>query len=1298
MAYLENNSTNKLLLANQEFLGTTVQIPADYVAAQVSFNVAGSSGRLEFLHSFNGVNFQTYGDIFEFEPGEHARQVSLKAQFFRIKYINGSSNQTNFNLHTRIGKGGAFDDMNVNIDYRYDSISVVAGGTGLNTRLLTIDDQITIPSLDACVTGNSVNVNITGGSLVIGSDTNIFASNGDILTATSGGLDVHVDNFSDIPKLSSITDSVSIPALTSAKDSITAVISGTVPVSGSVSITNQITGFSTSALQTTGNNLLTDIKNKTINKTTDSIDISGQSIVVNTIEGYATSDLQIDTNDRLDTLSSLTVAINNNVDKIVNRTGDIQSNIYYTEGASVWADSVPIPTVNPLVPSGWLYTNTNTGNAMNLFYFNGVNEIRRLEEVSGQYAVVSNLSTKTNDKMIFGIYTKSSSSFFTTRITHSNPSGIDMIAGGKYLLYWGEVESNLYPNLPRINFTDVVTTGPAVPTEEILSVSLNSDSGAPAGDIVISIEALGVVFNGESRTYNLLGSPTEYETLVSIRNNTDDIEYKTNLLSFFNESGINELMVYDESSESNLINIKSNTDGLTNLTFTGNDLNVNVSNTSFEVSNFPSVQGITGSVNILSLPSIEITNTSFEVSNFPSVQGITGSVNVLSLPSIEITNTSFEVSNFPSVQGITGSVNILSLPSIEITNTSFEVSNFPSVQGITGSVNILSLPSIEITNTSFEVSNFPASISNFALESGGNLASIKTQTDKLQFNGANLKTQIMNTSLVVETSTNALDVNIVGGSAADGKAYLYSGNGITPITQTTISAKSGIDTNIINASIDTVSFGKTSSGVSKEILVTSDGELITDSNMHSGIGVPLTSTSIGGVINNLDTASTLYSLNSGARTAITATGTSLNTNITNTNINTHIYGKTSGGGSGTWKEVLLTPQGELITESQTQDGSGNAITSTLNGAKQSLDVNVANTVAVSGTFYQATQPVSIASTVAVSDTTTQGKIDTTNSTLSTINGKVPSGLSVSSSRLLTNSQASAFNISTSSIDNLTSVQPSSTTGVKALHTVNYNQAYNEDSDLYVPISSKTIGSSYALLTHNIRETKEYTFGGIDNNPTAFRLIGGNASSSGLPLDLYNYGLANPRTYWASLSGGTPSTLLYIDYVNSSGNLVENEGGFTLVATDNTTNWTLLPSMIGTPIKFRTSTAIGDTVNTGYGLFISPVTNRNRSICHSSIANYGIGVFTIPNGYIGYITSLTAGYATAGSVIMVKWNVDGIRHVVYKINIETSLNIVVSSGFEGTLGGIFVAGESIAFTNNLGTSAKLVQASITLKPI
>jgi hypothetical protein len=66
--------------------------------------------------------------------------------------------------------------------------------------------------------------------------------------------------------------------------------------------------------------------------------------------------------------------------------------------------------------------------------------------------------------------------------------------------------------------------------------------------------------------------------------------------------------------------------------------------------------------------------------------------------------------------------------------------------------------------------------------------------------------------------------------------------------------------------------------------------------------------------------------------------------------------------------------------------------------------------------------------------------------------------------------------------------------------------------------------------------------------------------------------------------------------------------------------------------------------------------------------------------------------------MVKWDVNGIRQVVYKLNVETSLNIVVPAGYEGSLGGIFVAGESIAFTNNITTSNKLVQASITLRKI
>jgi len=149
MAYLENNSTETLLLANQEFLGATVQIPADFIAAQVSFNTAGSGGTLEFLHSYNGINFQNYGDIFILNAGEHSKQVSLKAQFFRIKYINGGANQTNFHLHTRIGKGGAFDDMNV----------ITSGGSG-GGGVVQIQDSNGNPLLG---TDSALNVNIVSG-------------------------------------------------------------------------------------------------------------------------------------------------------------------------------------------------------------------------------------------------------------------------------------------------------------------------------------------------------------------------------------------------------------------------------------------------------------------------------------------------------------------------------------------------------------------------------------------------------------------------------------------------------------------------------------------------------------------------------------------------------------------------------------------------------------------------------------------------------------------------------------------------------------------------------------------------------------------------------------------------------------------------------------------------------------------------------------------------------------------------------------------------------------------------------
>jgi hypothetical protein len=478
------------------------------------------------------------------------------------------------------------------------------------------------------------NINLNVGEIVVG---DISVQSDDV--GTHDRLDTLNSTLAN-KTLSKTTSSIDISGQTVA-------ISNTGFNCSNIASTPLITNYALETTLGTTNDKLdtlnTTLTNKHLDKTTDSVDISGQILVVNTIEGYATSALQTDTNDVLNELSVLTLKVNNNVEKIVDRSGDIQANIYYTEGAQVWADSVPIPTVNVLNPNGWLYTNTNAGNAMNLFYFNGANEIRRLEEVTGQYAVVSNLSTKINDKMIFGIYTKSSSSFFTTRITHSQPSGSYMVAGGRYLLFWGDAPTDLYPNLPRIDLTDVITTGPANNLEEVLAVSLNSDSGATAGDLSISIEVLGVLFNGESRSYNLLGSPTEYETLVNIKTNSDDIKYKTNLLEFYNESGLNELMTYDRASESNLIDIKTNSD---KLKYTGDDLKTVISNTGFNVNN-----QITGFATETTLNDIK-TNTNNLLSLSFSGPGATqlnayvadGNIAITSLPNVTIDNPSVNYS------------------------------------------------------------------------------------------------------------------------------------------------------------------------------------------------------------------------------------------------------------------------------------------------------------------------------------------------------------------------------------------------------------------------------------------------------------------------------------------------------------------------------------------------------------------------------------------------------------------------------------------------------------------------------
>jgi hypothetical protein len=131
--------------------------------------------------------------------------------------------------------------------------------------------------------------------------------------------------------------------------------------------------------------------------------------------------------------------------------------------------------------------------------------------------------------------------------------------------------------------------------------------------------------------------------------------------------------------------------------------------TSIQVSNLPTTQPVSGTVTVSNQP------TSIQVSNFPTTQAVSGTVAINNHP------TSIEVSNLPATQAVSGTVAVSNQP------TSIEVSNLPTTQPVSGSVTVSNLPTTQaISGTITANAGSNLNTSALALESGGNLAAIAT--------------------------------------------------------------------------------------------------------------------------------------------------------------------------------------------------------------------------------------------------------------------------------------------------------------------------------------------------------------------------------------------------------------------------------------------------------------------------------------------------------------------------------------------------------------------------------------------
>ena len=1114
--------------------------------------------------------------------------------------------------------------------------------------------------------------------------------------------------------------------------------------------------------------LNTTVINKTLNKNTSSIDVSGQTLNVNVIS---------------DSLVVEPVLYNLQVVGEDIYADSINGAIVdpYGRDGWFWTNSATTGASN-----AYWYSNTIVPqNQMTKAQIECVYIILALDRVKPNIVlpIIPMYSLPTGSGDISAGFAHSSWTYVIPATNILNAGEVVMLTIGDH-----SKVSRIRPELRRVHLELLRTNGDALPTEVIGLISLNTDSATkPLNSIQYLLQNAGFY-------YSVTNKVVEYEFNNGVQNainvnlteggininNTVTVSGNVNVGNFPISQAVTGTFwqatqpVSGSVSVSNLPATQpvSGSVSVSNLpavqTVNGSlDINnfpttqavsgtVNIGNLpitqpvsgSVSVSNFPASQAVTGtfwqatqpvsgtffqatqpvsgSVSVSNLPATQPVSGSVNVDNFPAVQAVSGtffqatqpvsgSVSVSNLPATQVVSGTVGVSNLPAVQAVSGtfwqatqpvsgSVSVSNLPTTQAVSGTVGISNFPasqavtgaffqSIQPVSGDINVLNLPTTQNVNGSVSISNFPATqavsgsvtvntISGFALESGGNLASIKTNTDKIKSDTTNtdaIQVQVKNSSIPVSGS---VTVNTISGFALD---------------TTTQSTNTKLDT--IHTDLDGLTYDA-SSNLNVNVVA---GSLTVDS-------VKIKAT-------NGD--------------SITATTGSINSNITNTSLDTHCYASSNGTN---WHHLASDSNGQLNVHSKLQDGAGTDITSTLNGAKQSLDVNVANTVTVNTISGYALE--SGGNLASIKTNTDKIKSDTTNTdaiqvqvknSSIPVTGTITANISANQRVLAnvydkqdngitsTNHTINKYGLDTTSAlattDMTTRYLLTSTSdgGSKrgldvniASGTLAVTGAFFQETQPVSIASSVTVtgditidndsttnfNSGTGLNVYQILpKVKMYSLGGFDGNSTANTLITGSATTAQL-VNTFTFG--SNYTFYAVLGSGANRNIT-VDYVDSSGNIQTTSQPITINAS---TAVELVTGKCILDFRLSSSFASGETLFIGASSNVTAL--KQSSLYYEDINQKLIGAITIPNGYIGYITNLTSQVASASNIALNRWNSSGIRSAVWRVNNQG--NIYINSGYEGALGGIFNAGDTLAFSAQSAVASKSVIANLVLKSI
>jgi len=206
-----------------------------------------------------------------------------------------------------------------------------------------------------------------------------------------------------------------------------------------------------------------------------------------------------------------------------------KSSVLFENRGPVISDSTGTFSRDVNEREGWHYLNTSLGNKFNLYYFDGTQETIKLGEIKSVWSrlTIDNFQLQASNIPHFVIYTKptgvgDAGAFYHSRICYEYNND-EHIGIGEECVFYGlqEPEESMDNRKVRLNLKQVLGDGES--SEEVLFITLQSNSGATGGQVQCLISDLG--FQAEKngvkihRSLKLIGYKTDHVFHDKVMNN-----------------------------------------------------------------------------------------------------------------------------------------------------------------------------------------------------------------------------------------------------------------------------------------------------------------------------------------------------------------------------------------------------------------------------------------------------------------------------------------------------------------------------------------------------------------------------------------------------------------------------------------------------------------------------------------------------------------------------------------------------------------------------------------------------------